>query len=128
AGAPKRPSRSCSDASPGATQPVQAPLVVFRGKDQASVAARALLESSISVRTTQRMFNALPALLDARGTPQPELLVSLPVLNTESWQVFPDGTMQTSYTLRPNLTWHDGQPLSSDDFVFSWRVYTSPEA
>src|SRR5439155_17431673 len=48
-------------------------------------------------------------------------------LNTESWQVFPDGTMQTAYTLRPNLTWHDGQPLTSDDFVFSWRVYSSSE-
>src|SRR5439155_14505785 len=42
-------------------------------------------------------------------------------------QVFPDGTMQTTYTLRPNLTWHDGEPLTADDFVFSWRVYSTPD-
>ena len=76
--APNRPATSSSEASPGAPQAAQAPLVVFTGKEPASVATRALLESSISLRTTQRMFNALPALLDARGTPQPELLVSLP--------------------------------------------------
>jgi peptide/nickel transport system substrate-binding protein len=69
----------------------------------------------------------LPALLDSTGTPRPELLASLPALNTESWQVFPDGTMQTTYTLRPNLTWHDGQPLSPNDFVFAWRVFATRE-
>jgi peptide/nickel transport system substrate-binding protein len=35
--------------------------------------------------------------------------------------------METTYKLKPNLTWHDGQPLTADDFVFSWRVYTTPE-
>jgi peptide/nickel transport system substrate-binding protein len=34
--------------------------------------------------------------------------------------------METTWTLHPNLTWHDSTPLTSDDFVFSWRVYTSP--
>src|SRR5581483_8890434 len=76
---------------------------------------------------TYRLFNALPVLMDDKAQPRPELLASLPTLNTDSWQVFPDGTMQTSYTLRPNLTWHDGEPLSADDFVFAWQVYTSPE-
>jgi peptide/nickel transport system substrate-binding protein len=35
--------------------------------------------------------------------------------------------MQTTYTLRPNLTWHDGEPLTSDDFVFGWRVAVNPD-
>jgi peptide/nickel transport system substrate-binding protein len=34
--------------------------------------------------------------------------------------------METTYTLRPGLTWHDGQPLTADDFVFATRAYTSP--
>src|SRR5581483_253381 len=36
------------------------------------------------------------------------------------------GTMETTYRLKPNLTWHDGAPLTSDDFVFSWQVYATP--
>ena len=35
--------------------------------------------------------------------------------------------METRYTLRPNLTWHDGAPLTSDDFVFGLKVYKTPE-
>src|SRR5207253_1498696 len=26
-----------------------------------------------------------------------------------------------------NLTWHDGAPLTADDFVYAWKVYTTPE-
>jgi peptide/nickel transport system substrate-binding protein len=57
----------------------------------------------------------------------PYLAEALPQLNTGSWRVLPDGTMETTYTLRPNLTWHDGRPLTADDFVFAWRVYATPE-
>ena len=34
--------------------------------------------------------------------------------------------METTYSLRPGLTWHDGAALTADDFVFAWRVYRSP--
>src|SRR5439155_26474077 len=48
-------------------------------------------------------------------------------LNTDSWKVFPDGRMETTYHLKPNLTWHDGAPLTSDAFVFSFEVYSAPD-
>src|SRR5579871_1911253 len=75
---------------------------------------------------TKRMFNADPAILDDEGIPQPYLADALPQLDTDSWQVNPDGTMVTTWQLRPNLTWHDGSPLTTDDFVFSWQVYGTP--
>src|SRR4030095_13333631 len=31
-----------------------------------------------------------------------------------------------TYRLRPNLTWHDGHPLTAEDFVFAFTVYTAP--
>jgi peptide/nickel transport system substrate-binding protein len=49
-------------------------------------------------------------------------------LNTESWKVFPDGSMDTTYVLRPGLTWHDGAPLTANDFVFASRLYSDPQA
>ncbi len=78
-------------------------------------------------RTPARLFNAGLVLPDAEERPLPYLAESLPQLNTPSWQVMPDGHMETTYVLRPGLTWHDGQPLMADDFVFAWRVYTTPE-
>src|SRR5437764_13596055 len=34
--------------------------------------------------------------------------------------------METTHRLRPNLTWQDGKPLTADDFIFGWQVYSSP--
>jgi peptide/nickel transport system substrate-binding protein len=73
----------------------------------------------------KRLFNASLALMDGKGQIQPYLAEALPQLNSEGWRVNPDGTMVTTYRLRSNLTWHDGQPLSGDDFVFAYSVYAS---
>ena len=53
---------------------------------------------------------------DARGLPQADL--------AESWGISQDGT-QYNFELRPNLTWHDGQPLTTDDVVFTIGYLTS---
>ncbi|HEY3117488.1 MAG TPA: ABC transporter substrate-binding protein [Chloroflexota bacterium] len=102
-------------------------LVIFVRVEPSTLATRSFVQKSAGLFVPWRLFNALPALVDAHGDSLPELLAELPALNTGSWQVFPDGTMQTNYTVRPNLTWHDGQPLTADDFVFGWRVYSHPD-
>ncbi len=75
---------------------------------------------------TIRVFNAGLTLVDGKGITQPYLLESLPTLNTESWRVAPDGTMDVTYRLRDRLTWHDGKPLVAEDFVFAYEAYTAP--
>src|SRR5581483_8882148 len=72
-------------------------------------------------------FNATLGIKDAHGGALPYLAATLPTLDTPTWQVTPDGQLVTSYALRPNLTWHDGAPLTADDFAFAWQVYTSPQ-
>lgn len=39
----------------------------------------------------------------------------------ERWEVDPKATTYT-VTLKPNLVWHDGQPLTSDDVVFTYTT------
>jgi peptide/nickel transport system substrate-binding protein len=68
------------------------------------------------------MFNAFLDLYDDQARPVPYLAEALPVLNTDSWTVFPDGRMETRYRLKPNLVWHDGTPLTAHDFVFAYDV------
>lgn len=77
------------------------------------------------VQDQKSFFNAALTLTDDSGTLRP-YLAEVPQLNTDTWQVFPDGRMETTYQLRPGLTWHDGEPLTAEDFAFSWRVYTNP--
>jgi peptide/nickel transport system substrate-binding protein len=64
---------------------------------------------------------------DEQGTAQPMLAAELPARERRTWQVNPDGSMQTTYRLRPGVTWHDGHPLTATDFVFGWRVQRDPD-
>ena len=83
------------------------------------------VRSGITADATKRLFNAALAIVDSSGSPRPYLAETLPQLNTDSWRVLPDGRMETTYRLRPNLTWHDGRPLVAEDFTFALRVYSA---
>src|SRR5437867_2898405 len=50
--------------------------------------------------------------IDSVGERVPLLAASLPSTEGGSWSVFPDGRMQTTWTLRPGITWHDGVPFT----------------
>ena len=113
--APPRPSRTLVMISPG---------------ELPSFADKQILPSGAAVTTRMRgkeIVNAKLALRDDQGLPYPALAETLPQLNTDTWRVFPDGKMETTYRLRANLTWHDGKPLTADDFVFAYRIYATPE-
>jgi peptide/nickel transport system substrate-binding protein len=84
------------------------------------------IPGSSSPDLTKRPFNAALALIDGAGTPRPYLAEALPQVRTDRWSVSVDGRMETRYPLRPGLSWHDGAPLTADDFVFAYQVYTSP--
>lgn len=73
------------------------------------------------------LFNAALFASDEREVSHPYLVERMPEVGTDDWRVLPDGRMQTTYRLRPSLTWHDGVPLAAEDFVFSWRVSATPE-
>jgi peptide/nickel transport system substrate-binding protein len=60
------------------------------------------------------------------GAVLPQLAVELPATSRGTWIVRPDGTMQTTYQIHPNVTWHDGAPLTTRDFVFAWTVVMDP--
>lgn len=95
-----------------------------------SYADKQILPAGAAVTVRMRgkeLVNAKLALRDEQGLPFPALAEALPELNTATWQVFPDGRMETSYRLRPNLAWHDGHPITAEDWVFAWRVYATPE-
>jgi peptide/nickel transport system substrate-binding protein len=60
--------------------------------------------------------------LDDRGVRQPQLAEAVPAIENGLWQVFPDGTMLTTYRLRERVLWHDGQPMTADDLLFTATI------
>jgi peptide/nickel transport system substrate-binding protein len=117
--------RAASDSpSPGA-QPAQSRTLVLAHRYEPANLSPKVLQSNGTDNTT-RLFNAALSLIDDQGVVQPYLAETLPRLNTDTWRVSPDGRMETTYTLRPGLTWQDGAPLTADDFVFAFQLYTAP--
>src|SRR5437867_3580105 len=71
-------------------------------------------------------FNSALTYYDPSGSPIPQIAREVPSVDNGSWVVNPDGTMVTTYHLRP-AKWHDGVPLTASDFAFAYRVYANPQ-
>ncbi|WKZ35520.1 MAG: peptide ABC transporter substrate-binding protein [Anaerolineales bacterium] len=53
---------------------------------------------------------------DSHGLPQPDLV--------DSWAASADG-MVYNFSLRPNAVWHDGEPVTSDDVIYTIELIKS---
>ena len=73
------------------------------------------------------IFNSTLVFFDLDGQPRPLIASQIPTRDNGDWVVNADGTMRTTYRLRPNARWHDGAPLTARDFVFAWQVYLDPD-
>ena len=120
------PAQMGSGAAPSASAP-QKTLVIAQRGEPPTLAARSLVTQGSGLLIPDRFFNATLDVWDMNQVSHPQLAEALPELNSDTWRLFPDGRMETRYTLRPNLTWHDGAPLTSEDFAFALRVYKTPE-
>jgi len=113
--------------SDSARQVPQRTLAIAVRGEPPSLALKALVAYGRSLRGSLPLFNGTLDWLDERGVANPYLAEAVPQLNSDTWRVFADGRMETTYRLKPNLTWQDGASLSGEDFVFAWRVYSTPQ-
>lgn len=100
------------------------PLVIAMHVEPTTVAGRPIVTSGQTPAAPTMLFNAWLIVSDGQNVPRPQLAEKLPELNTDDWRVFPDGQMETTYRLKPGVTWQDGTPLVAEDFVFGWQVFT----
>ncbi len=50
------------------------------------------------------------------------LAVASATVANGNWRLLPDGSMETTWTIREGVIWHDGMPLTADDLVFTATV------
>ncbi len=73
------------------------------------------------------MYHAGLTAYDGQGNLLPRLARKVPSVADGDWVVLPDGGMEVTWKLRPNLKWHDGTALSAEDFVLGIQVARDPE-
>ncbi len=57
----------------------------------------------------------------------PAMVEKQPSLKDGDWKVNADGTMQVTWKLRRGFTWHDGKPVTAEDYIWAWRVEMHPD-
>jgi peptide/nickel transport system substrate-binding protein len=69
-----------------------------------------LEQNNAADRDVNRLLFSSLFRFDSRGLPVPDL--------ADSWGVSQDGTIY-NISIRPNVTWHDGTPFTTDDVLFT---------
>jgi peptide/nickel transport system substrate-binding protein len=76
------------------------------------------------VPQVETLVHAGLGVLDDTGERRPQLAEALPSVERGTWRVSPDGSMETSWTIRAGVLWHDGMPFTSDDLTFTAAILT----
>lgn len=56
------------------------------------------------------------------GQRVPLIAEAVPTTDNGLWRLFPDGRMETSWKIREGASWHDGTPVTAQDYVFTARL------
>lgn len=57
----------------------------------------------------------------------PNLAEKIPSLQDGDWKLLPEGGMEVTWRIRSNALWHDGTPLTADDFVLGFQMVMDPQ-
>jgi peptide/nickel transport system substrate-binding protein len=64
---------------------------------------------------------------DRFGVRGARLAREVPSVENGLWRVFPDGSMELTWHIRPDAQWHDGVPVTSADLVFTSQLERDPD-
>src|SRR4051812_7114415 len=78
------------------------------------------------VKQPKTMVHDLLTIDNDKGVWIPDLAVEQISVDKGTWKVNADGTMDTTWKIRPNVKWHDGHAFTSDDLLFSFEVFRDP--
>jgi peptide/nickel transport system substrate-binding protein len=80
------------------------------------------LAGGVWASTLNQVTNVGLTVRNPEGVALPRLAAELPSRENGAWVVNPDGTMRTTWRLKPTARWHDGRPVTSQDFAFAFQV------
>jgi peptide/nickel transport system substrate-binding protein len=72
---------------------------------------------------TQQIWTCDPWVFDDNDAPVPVLITEMPSIDNGGLSA--DGKTIT-LTLRDDIVWSDGEPITSADFVFTWEMFNAP--
>lgn len=96
--------------------PDRAELVLINGAEP-ELFDPPLITAQATSRIAYALFEGLTS-FDSKGVPQPGV--------AERWEISPDG-LRYIFHLRKDARWSNGDPVTAEDFLYSWRRTLLPE-
>ncbi len=124
AGSLQAPNAAGQSAQP-ATGPTRATVLTLG--EMSVVSAFARQGGSASTTGVEMLLNAGLTARDNVGALQPRLAEQVPTIENGLWKVSPDGSMETTWKLKPRVTWHDGTQFTAGDLVFTAQMERDAE-
>jgi len=94
----------------------RADLIIINGAEPESLDP-AVVTGEADGRVALELFGGLTRYDPTNAAPVPDL--------AEAWEISQDGKVY-SFHLRANAVWSTGEPITADDFVYSWRRVLDP--
>lgn len=63
---------------------------------------------------------------DEKWKLNPKMAVKIPTIKDGDWQLLPNKKMKVTFKLKPTYKWHDGKPVTTEDFVWTLRMRKNP--
>jgi len=82
--------------------------------------------TTVSSNDMNFIFHAGLTTTQPSETTVPWIARKVPTIADGDWRVFPDGSMEVTWALRPDVKWHDGTPLTSKDFALGLEIRLDP--
>ncbi len=79
------------------------------------------------IMIVEHIVNAGLGIIDNDGNVQPQTAEQVPSLENGLWRLNPDGTMETTWRIKPGVKWHDGTPFTSADLIFTANLERDPQ-
>src|SRR4051794_25651685 len=117
------PTQSRAEGAAPATEPARPTRAILAIGAEVNYLASKLEAANTYSAEINFLINSPLVVIDPRGAANPLLAAELPSRDAGTWTVNADGTMETLWKVRPNARWHDGEPVTSRDFVFALRLY-----
>lgn len=73
------------------------------------------------------IFHAGLTVYDENAALQPRVAERVPTVENGDWKVLSDGRMEVTWKLRAGVLWHDGTPLTADDFLLGLKFGADPK-
>jgi peptide/nickel transport system substrate-binding protein len=113
------PAGQSAGPSAAASVPVQKKRVVV-GLQQGMTAVS--VKAAGNADKIEYLIHAGLAQIDPRTVLHPQLAEAVPSVENGLWKLLPGGRMETTWKIRSDARWHDGEPITSGDFVFAAQI------